>query len=217
MLYMTKREQAYEQLRDAITFGELNPGEKLVEVDICEKFQIGRTPLREALRQLQAEGYLVVYPNKGATIRKISIEEVEHVHDILAVLEGYAVEIATGNISEQDMKNLRNIGNDLKEAAKTKNHNNWIDLNMRFHEYFWRVSGNPVLLDDIKRLRNRIYRSRGLIATFNGNADKYINEHEAILSMVSQGDAIGAGEAMKAHLRARKEILSYFLRENPLL
>ena len=214
---MTKRELAYEQLRDAITFGELKPGEKLVEADICEKFQIGRTPLREALRQLQAEGYLDAYPNKGATIRKISIAEVEHVHDILVILEGYAVETATGNLSEQDITNLRKIDRDLKAAAKTKNHNNWIDLNMRFHEYFWRVSGNPVLSDDIQRLRNRIYRSRGLIATFTGNAGKYIKEHEAILSMVSKGDGIGAGKAMKAHLRARKEILSRFLRENPLL
>jgi len=158
-----------------------------------------------------------VYPNKGATIRKISIEEVEHVHDLLVILEGYAVENAAGSISEQDIKNLRSIQREMKASAKTKNHPIWIDTNMRFHECFWRLSGNPVLVDEIQRLRNRIYRSRGLISTFNRNAGKYIKEHEAILSKVSKGDAIGAGEAMKAHLRGRKEILSRFLRENPLL
>ena len=118
-------------------------------MEICDKFQVDRTPLREDLRQLQAEGCLDVYPNKGATIRKISVEEVEHVHDLLIILEGHAVEIATGNISAKDIKKLRNIHSDMKTAVKTKNHTNWIDANMRFHEYFWRLSGNPVLFEDI--------------------------------------------------------------------
>ena len=88
---------------------------------------------------------------------------------------------------------------------------------MRFQEYYWRALGNPVLFDDIQRLMNRIYRSCGLITTFSGNVGKYIKEHEAIFLKVSKGNTIGAGEAMRAHILARKEILSRFLRENPLL
>lgn len=208
------REKAYTLIRDAITFGDLRPGEKLVEADLCERFMIGRTPLREAVRQLQAEGYLDVIPNKGSTIRRISIAETEQVYDLLIILESYAVEEATEKLQKKDIKNLYKINAEFKKSAITRNHKKWIRMNTQFHACLWKASGNIVLVDEIERLRNKIYRSRGLIGTFTEHTDSYLNEHEQIMSMIEKKDPVKASEAMKAHLRARKKIVVDFLREN---
>ncbi len=85
----SKREHAYHQIRNAITYGELKPGERLIENKLCEIFKLGRTPLREALSQLQIEGYLDFVPNKGLTVSRMSIQNVKEIYDVIAVLEGY--------------------------------------------------------------------------------------------------------------------------------
>lgn len=84
---MSQKEEGYQRIRDAITYGQLKPGERLVETKICEMVKIGRTPLREALRQLQMEGYIDVFSNKGAVISKISSWYVEEINNIVAILE----------------------------------------------------------------------------------------------------------------------------------
>ena len=181
-----KRERAYEKIRDAITYGELKPGERVVEQAISEKFDLGRTPIRKALRRLQAEGYVEVSPNKGAVIRKVSINELENTFDILAVLESYAVELATVSITEKREKKLRNITKYFKEAIKANNYRKWFQYNAQFHEYLWERSGNPILSAEINQLRSRTYRSRAMIPTLIGNADKYIKEHENILMFIGK-------------------------------
>ena len=100
---VTQREKAYQEVRDAIAFGDLKPGERLVEEGICKMFKVGRTPLREALRQLQMEGCVDVLPNKGAMVSRISVQDVEDIYSMIAILEGFAVEVAAKNIQSNDM------------------------------------------------------------------------------------------------------------------
>ena len=80
---MSQFESAYNELRDAIVQGVLKQGERIIEKDICERFNLGRTPLREAIRQLQVEGFVEVLPRKGATIKRLSIEDLENIYDLL--------------------------------------------------------------------------------------------------------------------------------------
>ena len=80
-------EKVYGDLRDAITFSRLKPGERLLESKLCEGYKVSRTPLREAIRQLQAQGYITVEKNRGAIVKKTSIEEVEEIYSILALIE----------------------------------------------------------------------------------------------------------------------------------
>ncbi|MFH1490314.1 MAG: GntR family transcriptional regulator [Pseudomonadota bacterium] len=209
-----KREQAYQKLRDAITFGDLKPGEKLVELTICRQFDLGRTPMREALRQLQMEGYIEAYPNRGAVIRKITVEELEAVYDVLARLEGYAVEMAAQVMTPKDIKTLRMFLKGFNRAAKSKDFNQWFDLNAAFHGFFQNASGNQILKEEIGRLRNRIYRYRALAFTLTGTIDKYLGEHDEILKALVNGQPAQAREAMQKHLGSAKEILARFLREN---
>lgn len=212
---MSQTEEAYQKIRDAITYGQLKPGERLVETKICEIFKVGRTPLREALRQLQMEGYIDVFSNKGAVISKISIRDVEEIYNIAAILEGYATEVATGYIRTLDKKELRSIHNDLKEAGLMKNYRKWLEKNALFHGYFTKISGNLHLSKVVNSLRDRIYRYRFIAITIPGHIEKYIQAHEDILEAIFKKNEEQAGEVMRRHVFYVKQVLVEFIKQFP--
>jgi DNA-binding GntR family transcriptional regulator len=92
--HQTLREKILENIRDAILKGDLKPGERVSEPDIAERYGISRTPIREAFRQLESEGYLTVIPRKGAVVAKHSEKDIEEFYSIKSVLEGYAAQLA---------------------------------------------------------------------------------------------------------------------------
>ncbi len=213
----SQREETYRKIQLAITNGMLNPGERLVEKRVCEEFKVGRTPLREALRQLEAEGYVDVSPNKGAVVRKMSLKEVGDVYDIVALLEGYATEIATKYITPEDRKNLRKIQNECKEAGRSKDYRKWLEKNALFHRYFPRLSGKTYLCNQIDSLRGKNYRYRLFAATIPGRMENHIRAHEEILRAVFKKDARRAGNAMRRHVLYVKEMLLEVLKRYPEL
>jgi len=210
-----KREKAYKRLRDAITFGELKPGEKVGEKATGDKFQLGRTPLREALRQLEKEGYVEVVPHKGAVVRKISVGELEQVYELLAVLEGYAVESATGSLTPPVIKQLENSVRELIIVARLRDYAKWLDKNALFHKSFHETLANPLLTTEIDNLRRRTYRYRALAVSIAGHAEEYLADHRKILDAALEGKAEKAGKAMRRHVQRAGRILVDFVRENP--
>jgi len=210
-----KREQAYQCVRDAITFGKLKPGEKVLEKSVGETFQLGRTPLREALRQLEMEGFIDALPNRGAFVRKISVEDVEHVYDVLAILEGFAVENATASANPSLLAELKEIEKRLIQDAKRKDFRKWLDDNARFHELFQGVTGNTVLSENVSNLRRRTYRYRALLLSISGHIEEYLADHRKIVDAVTEGKAEKAGKAMRRHVQRAGVILADFLRDNP--
>lgn len=210
-----KREQAYQCVRDAITFGKLKPGEKVLEKSAGETFHLGRTPLREALRQLEMEGFIDALPNKGAFVRKISVEDLKSVYDVLSVLEGYAVETATASASPSLIKELKGVERKLIGDAKRKDLKKWLDDNAQFHELFQRVTGNNVLSENVSNLRRRTYRYRALLLSISGHIEGYLSDHRKIVEAVTEGKAEKAGKAMRRHVQRAGATLGDFLRENP--
>jgi DNA-binding GntR family transcriptional regulator len=210
-----KRERAYQCLRDAITFGTFKPGEKVVEKNVGEMFRLGRTPLREALRQLEKEGFIDVFPNRGAVVRKVSVEDLERVYDVLAVLEGHAVESSAGSMNPTAIKELKSVERAMLGAAREKDFKKWLDHNARFHEIFQRVSGNTVLSETISNLRRQTYRYRALALSIAGHVEEYLSDHRKILEATMEGKPEKAGKAMRRHVDRAGRILVKFLRENP--
>ena len=210
-----KREQAYQCLRDAITFGRLKPGEKVIEETVSEMFGLGRTPLREALRQLEKEGFIDVFPNRGAVVRKISVEDLAQVYAVLAILEGYAVESAVGSMNPSVINELKRIEKELTRAAREKDFKKWLDHNALFHGIFQQVSGNTVLSESILNLRRRTYRYRALALSIPGHVEEYLADHRRILEAASEGKEEKASKAMRRHVQGAGRILVNFLRENP--
>ena len=97
------RELIFNNLLEDIVHGRINPGEKLLEKELAKQFEVSRTPIREALLQLEAEGYVIHTKNVGAVIKKISSNTVQETYELIAFLEGYAMEVATDKITDEDV------------------------------------------------------------------------------------------------------------------
>lgn len=214
---MSQRQYAYQKIRDAITYGELNPGERLVEKRLCETFNVGRTPLREALSQLQIEGYLEFTPNKGTTITRMSVQSVKEIYDTIALMEGYATEEATKNLSKMEIEKLGEIQNSLRKICKSNDHKQWMEENAKFHEYLVKASMNSFIHALVVSLRNRIYRYRVISLTIPVSLISKYNAHEAILAAISKKDGKRAGKAMQRHVLDIADSLIEFLKRIPAL
>ncbi len=212
---MSQRVYAYNIVRNAITYGDLKPGERLVEKRLCEVYNVGRTPLREALRQLEVEGYLQFTPNKGVTISRISVEDIKRIYDLLAVLEGHATEVATTSLSEKDLRNIESFQIDQKRAWAAKDYKKWLDKNADFHRSIIEASRNSYLISIVDNLRHRVYRYRMIAITIPDGIEEYIQCHDEIVHAISGGAAKRAGTAMQKHIRGFSRVLVDFLRKLP--
>ena len=179
-------------------------------------FKVGRTPLREALRQLQMEGYVDVLPNKGAMVSKISIQDIENIYGFIAMLEGFAVEVAAKNIQSEDIKTLSKLQNSRTINGRKGNYRQWIEKNSTFHGYFPRLSGNRYLHETVESLRKRVDRYRFIAITIPNHIEDYISAHEKILKAITDWESKAAGIAMKKHVLCVKEIISQFLKNTRL-
>ncbi len=213
------RQKAYTEIRNAITFGQLKPGERLVERQICEQYNLGRTPFREALRQLETEGYIKVLPNRGAVISRISTSDVEHIYQVIAVLEGFAAELAVKNFTDSSKKELMSLETDLEKLAKKKkdDYSELYEKNLIFHEYFSSHCNNPHLKNIIADLRRRVYRYRFASIVIPGHKNEYLKAHSEILKAAFEGKSKKAGTLMTRHVRNACKVILDFIKKFPAL
>ena len=208
-----KREIAYQRLSDAIVLGQLKPGEKVTQEMVAEMLQIGRTPLREALRQLETEGRVEVVPNKGAFVRKLTVQEVEQCYEVLSVLEGYAVKRATRLLDSSAFKEFQAIEKRMMVAAKARDFDKCLEENALFHRCFHQVVQNALLSKQIEDLRRQTYRYRTFVVSISDNVEKFVAEHRNVVKAVATGNAERAGKAMQQHvLNAGSRLKDFLLR-----
>ena len=194
------------------------PGERITEADLTDKFKCSRGPAREAIVQLCKEGFISIAENKGAVVTKISPEEIDDYYQILSLLEGKAVELATSNLTDNDFEKLHLINKSLKELVYDDPDylDEWCVRNSAFHEIFRIRCGNSKMRLVIKEIREKIYRYRyrSLLSTEN---EKYIYDHALILKHVMDGNSVAAGKEMEQHILRAKNVLKKFLSYNKII
>lgn len=213
----TEREKAYRKIRKAIMFGELKPGEKVVERRLCKMLDLGRTPAREAIRKLESEGFIRAVPNRGAYVTKTSIRDMEEIAEVVAALEVYSIGMAAEMIAPDQVIQLEQIEEEVSAAAKSGNYESYAEKDFQFHGFFPTLSGNAFLLCEIRRLRNRLFLVRALNKALFDHVDEYILDHQAIVEAVIQKKPGKARRAMQIHVMHAKDHFVAFLRENPWL
>lgn len=211
---MSLQKNIYNKLKKAIIYGELSPGEKLSEIGMAKRLNSSRTPIREAFRQLQMEGYITLVPNKGAYVSKLPPEEFEEIYNIVGLLEGYAAELATLKIKTSELIRLKKLQRKLTVYAKKKKFRDYVDKNYEFHLLIVHISGNNSLVKTIKEFRSRIFRYRLMSVTIPGCIEKYVSDHENIINAIEKKDSVLAGKYMKEHVNFVTNILVNFLKEN---
>jgi len=205
----------YNKLKNLIIFGGLSPGEKLSEGELSKNLNSSRTPIREAFRQLQTEGYIDVFPNKGASVAKLPIEKIEEIYDVISLLEGRACELATNKITKIHIKELQKIHKKMSVYASQKKYQDYVVTNTEFHNLITRLSGNSVLIKTNDSLRMQVYRYRMICVVIPGHLENYILEHERILDAIGKKDVVSAGKFIREHVCRVKEILVNSLKNDP--
>ncbi|WP_027716071.1 GntR family transcriptional regulator [Desulfuromonas sp. TF] len=192
--HQTLREKILETIREAILRGALKPGEKVAEPELAERFGISRTPIREAFRQLESEGYLTVIPRKGAVVTALSERDVEEFYAIKSILEGYAARMAAVNLSSKDIDRLEAINDRLEQLARDGDVKTFFRVHNEFHELFIRAAGNEKLLELIGQLLMKFNRLRMASLSLPGRMEISVNEHKKILEAFKSNDGEKANQ-----------------------
>ena len=186
--HQTLREKILETIRDAILKGSMKPGERVSEPDLAERFGISRTPIREAFRQLESEGYLEVIPRKGAVVASLSERDVEEFYAIKILLEGFAARMAADNLSAKDIERLETINERLKQIAKEGDVKTFFRVHNEFHEVFIKAAGNEKLYEMINQLVMRFKRLRLASLSQPGRMEISVEEHRNMIEAFRNRD-----------------------------
>jgi len=172
--------QVTKILMEAILEGILKGGQRLAEKELQKQFGISRSPLREAYRELEKRGLIVIIPRKGAFVKSIDIKDIEDNFPVRAVLEGLAAKLAHSKMSAGDLNEMREILNQMAEGAKKNNIKSYWRLHQIFHEIFINASDNDVLIGTLNTLRMHSLWYRFSYQYYQEDLKKHIIVHEHI-------------------------------------
>src|SRR5437879_5548901 len=127
------RHEIVDVLRDEIVRSELQPGERILEIDLARRFGVSRQPVREAIRTLEREGLLTSLPNRGTFVTRVSLEDAIAIQDIRAQLEGLAARLAVERLTAADFKRLRDLIKDMRDAGRRRASHELVALDLEFH------------------------------------------------------------------------------------
>ncbi len=190
------REQIYLYLRDGMQTGELAPGATLNLNEISNKLGISKTPLRDALIQLEAEGFVSILPRRGVMVNKLTLEDVREYYDILGALEASVVLDVFHQITPDHIGRMKQLNQDQKTALAREDHENYYRLNLEFHGVFLDLGANKTMLRLITPLKQRLYdfpRHRYNVDWEKSNCA----EHDLFIEFIEAGDREGAARFMK--------------------
>lgn len=199
----------YEALKKQILAGQWAPGEPLRQDEIARQHGVSKIPVREALLKLEVDGLVLIRKNKGATVREISDTEILNVMDIRIALECKALELAIPNMISSDFSKARDI---LEEYSNKTFPSEWSEMNLRFHHALYEPCSNPLLLQMISELQQRIGPQLRLLVTEVSGLERPQSEHTAILAACEAGDQSKAINDLRRHIETTKKEIAAQLR-----
>lgn len=185
----TLREQALDKLRDAIIDGRLPPGSRLVERKLCELLNVSRPIVRESLRQLEAEGWVVSPPYKGPTVAVIGEEEARQIFDMRVALEGHAAKMCATKATAAQIDRLEAIVEVMSEAQQTRDIEKHVRSIELFYEVLLEAAGNALMASYLISQRSRLARLRVIALSTNDRAAISVEEKRRIVQAIRNRDA----------------------------
>ncbi|MGQ2978897.1 MAG: GntR family transcriptional regulator [Polaromonas sp.] len=194
-------------LREQIFAGMYAPGTFLDELVLCERLQISRTPLREALKVLTAEGLLRHEPRRGCFISEVTEKDLDDIFPVIALLEGRCAFEAARNASDADLAALTTLHERLSSHASAGRINDYYDTNFAIHEAIIALADNRWLAMAISDLRKILKLARSQQLHAPGRLQQSLSEHMAVFAALKARDSEGADAAMRTHLTRQREAL----------
>jgi len=207
-------DEVAENLRDLILSGELRPQSRVNEPELAERFGISRTPLREAIKILSAEGLIELLPNRGARIANITESEIDEMIEVMAGLEGLAAELACLRISDGEVEAIEDKTAKMVDAWKNDDEPLYFALNREIHDAIMAASRNATLQGIYANLGGRIQRAR---YSAHKTAEQWrvaVNEHNRMVELLRAREGEKLSLLMRRHLRGKKPVIAAAYLEN---
>lgn len=201
----TVQAQAVRKMREAILSGVFQPGDRLIEIDMCSRLGVSRPSLREALRSLEAEKLIAIVPNKGPMIPILSVEDAEDIYDVRALLEGEAVILFTQSASPDEIDAVGEALASFERAVKGGDPSALVVLAQAFYRPILAGCGNRLILEMLDSLTARITFLRAKSMSLKGRPQKSAREMRAIFKAIAQSNPEAAGQAAVQHVRRASE------------
>jgi DNA-binding GntR family transcriptional regulator len=198
---------ARDALRAAILNGDYLPGERLVEAQLCERLGVSRFNVRAALQDLAADGLVKVERNKGAHVRKVSIEEAVEITEVRMVVEGLVAARAATLVTDEQASELDEIGLLMRRAVNAGEFRRYSDLNQRLHGLVREIAAHRTADGIIETLRGQLVRHQFMLSLHPGRPAVSLPQHERIIEAIRDRDPKAAEAAMRAHIASVIEAL----------
>ncbi|WJS03871.1 GntR family transcriptional regulator [Roseibium aggregatum] len=195
----TRVDNAYERLKTEILNGQLPPGFQAPEPDIATRLGMSRTPVREALIRLEADGLVDLVPRRGAKVLPISLQDICEIYQILSALEALAAGTACRKAGDEALAEIEEVLNGADDALERQDIEAWAVHDDRFHRLMAKASGNLRLEAEIEGFLDQVYRANTVLLRLNKAPASNAADHRKIVQAIRDGDTDGATETARLH------------------
>ena len=202
------KDLVYLELKHKILTGEIVSQTRLMEIDLSEKMNVSRTPIREAIKRLADDGLVKVEPRRGAYVANISIKDMLDVFEVREDMEGFVAKLAAQRITDEEKDSLREIAKEYEEAIeKADDKENIIALDEKFHNFIVQCSGNETLSELVNYVQELSLRFRYLYYDDFSLYESTAEQHNRIMEAINAGRDAEARVEADAHVKALKEFV----------
>ncbi len=205
--YQPLREVVCETLRNAIVAGVLKPGERLMEIQVSEELGVSRTPVREAIRKLELEGFVVMIPRRGTYVSDLSIKDINEVFEVRTALDILAAGLAAERITADELEHMERLLVELGECIEQKDIDKIVQADSEFHDLLYSASRNKRLEGIINNLREQLTRFRSLSMSYPGRLKEMMGEHTRMVESLGQRNVSLAKRLAGEHMANAEQTL----------
>lgn len=205
--YQPLREVVCETLRSAIIEGVLKPGERLMEIQVSEELGVSRTPVREAIRKLELEGFVVMIPRRGTYVSDLSIKDINEVFEVRTALDVLAAGLAAERITEDELEQMERLLVLLGEYIEENDMDKIVDADSKFHDILYSASRNGRLVGIINNLREQLTRFRSLSMSYPGRLKDMLGEHTRLVEALGRRNVSLAKRLASEHMANAEQTL----------
>ena len=214
LTHKTKKDLIVDILREAIMSGELEPGERLLQEELAQRFNVSPTPIREAIRQLVAEGILDHSPHKGVQVTEVKLEDVREIYLIRGALEALAAHLAVPRLSQADIQRLHVLQDQIEAQIELGELTALRKLNFEFHMLIYEATGLTQLNQIIRNLWTKF--PWDTLHVLPDRASMSAQEHRLIIQAIEAGNAKLAGQRVQEHIDAASATLTEYLSKSSM-
>lgn len=205
--YQPLREVVCETLREAIITGVLKPGERLMEIQLAEELGVSRTPVREAIRKLELEGFVVMIPRRGTYVADMSIKDINEVFEVRTALDVLAAGLAAERITEDELEQMERLLVQIGEYIEQGDMDKIVEVDSQFHDILYRASRNDRLVGIINNLREQLTRFRSISMSYPGRLKNTLEEHSRMVEALAARNSELAQQLAVEHMENSEQTL----------